>query len=65
MKQYWPTAITTDEQKLFTTTAALSEKECMFQFDIWQNHYGYEIDRAWIRCGDADKMVIVNRQIVS
>ena len=47
MALYWPMAMTKDGEKLFTQDAATSAEECYKQFDIWQNHYHYDIKEAW------------------
>ena len=47
MDQYWPMAITEDGQTLFTHESARSISECIDQFEIWENHYGYKIKEAW------------------
>ena len=63
--QFWPCAITEDGEKLFTQDAARSEEECIKQFEIWENHYGYKIKDAWIdtSCGTSafDKKVFYKR----
>lgn len=48
MKLYWPMAITTDGEKLFTYEPALTEEGAIRQIDFWKNEYGFQIERAWV-----------------
>lgn len=61
MELYYPNAVTTDGEQLFTYEPAHSLGKALIQFDIWSEHYQYDIEKAWIvrmENGDAVRMPV-------
>lgn len=57
MKIYWPVALTTKGEKLFTQDGILDFHEAVAQFALWRDGYKYKLKKLWIDVYEDGKKV--------
>ena len=58
---FWPMAVTSDGEKLFTYDSVFTLKKALEQFSIWEDHYGYKIKEAWVERTDGKRINLEKR----